>query len=251
MSKVIAKIALKALKGSRFEKLNLEDKPIYFTYQTDKKEVITTLISSIEQTENNDIQININDSFQHKSIILTEDLCDINMDRINKILEILDKKELINKVNSYQAVSLEEWISTHPVSSSMIYKQAALLMFDFFRKLKFKHRDWTCFVVSEHTSKSITLPVLRFQRDNTNIYIRDNFYDYKLSVESDVKINIPLQLVNNKDDIATCYCEGFSPEWVHEVYSESNSSIFTIEIQNIECYLETIFTLVSQQTWRQ
>lgn len=251
MSKVIARAVLKGLKVTPFEKLNLGNQEIYFTYQTDTKECVTDLIDSIEQIENSNIQINIRDDFHRKSVVLTEDLCEMNIDRINKILEILDKKEMIKKVNSYQEVSLEEWIHAHQVGSNMTYKRGADRMFSFFTQLKedLRYKDWKCSVVSEHTSKSIVLPVLKFQHGSNKMYIRDNFHDYKLSVESNLNLNIPLQLITNDDNITPCYCEGFSPEWVHGKYSPTNANTFTIEIQHVECYVQTILTLVSQQTW--
>jgi hypothetical protein len=250
MSKVIARAVLKGLKSIAFEKLNLDNQEIYFTYQTDTKECVTDLIDSIEQTEYDNIQINIRNNF-HTSIILTEDLYEMNRDRMNMVLKILDEKELARKFNSYQEVSLEEWINTHQVGSNMTYKRGADRMFSFFTQLKedLRYKDWKCSVVSEHTSKSIVLPVLKFQRGSNKIYIRDNFHDYKLSVESNLNLNLPLQLINNDDNIPYCYCEGFSPEWVHRKYSPTNANTFTIEIQHVECYVQTILTLVSQQTW--
>lgn len=95
------------------------------------------------------------------------------------------------------------------------------------------------FVVSTHTSKSISLPVYWFVLNNgVKVICRNNFYDWKVSVELPVPFGleniIPLDIISNKENISSCYCEGFKKNWVYETYQPNNltQTKFTIEISD-------------------
>lgn len=241
----IGELLFTHLKNCVSRKRRLSEEHIYFTYQTSTKENVTGLVESIEPIGNNEIKINF--QYPPSFILLTGKLCETNVDRVQKIFDILHKNDEIDRVNSFQKVALNEWINTHEISPCMRYKEAAEKMLAFFQRIELGHYCFECSVVSEHVSKSITLPVLLLQRGKTKIYIRDNFYNYKVTIESDVKLDIPTQLISNNEDISTLYCEGFSPNWVYPTYQKNNSSNFTIEVLNYECFLETIITLVERQ----
>jgi hypothetical protein len=95
------------------------------------------------------------------------------------------------------------------------------------------------FNVSSHTSKSINLPVYGLvMRNGIAIIARDNFYDWKVSIKLPKPIKkglIPEEIISDglKENIPSCYCEGFHDDWVYEGYDPDKEQIqFTIEIRN-------------------
>lgn len=85
-------------------------------------------------------------------------------------------------------------------------------------------------VVSYHTSKSIKLPVVAFQRPGLTVIARDNFYDIKFSVESDRSINInPEPLFDESASLSACYFDGFDARWVHGSWW-SNRKKFSVSV---------------------
>ena len=126
------------------------------------------------------------------------------------------------------------------LDDKLIYKEAATEQAIFIR-------DTVCqnllrvpaFVVSTHTSKSCTLPVYYFKMQNgIKIICRGNFYDWKISVETPVKLReglLPLDLITGgtKQKISDCYLEGFKEEWGYGPYNIANpAQKFTIEVHD-------------------
>lgn len=81
------------------------------------------------------------------------------------------------------------------------------------------------FVISEHRSKSITLPVYGFtMRNGIKVIARDNFYGWMLTVmlpkDRPYANIIPTDLLSSgySENTADCYFEGFRKEWVYEGY---------------------------------
>lgn len=97
------------------------------------------------------------------------------------------------------------------------------------------------FVVSWHTSKSISLPVYGFvMRNGIKVIARYNFYDWKLSIETPKQLPddlIPEDLVSggygDGYEISDCCLEGFKSEWCYGPYLYHNTpEKFTIEVRN-------------------
>lgn len=95
------------------------------------------------------------------------------------------------------------------------------------------------FVVSGHRSKSINLPVYGFVlRNGVKVICRDNFYDWKLSIELPRPLSpasaIPSELISDGETrkIDSCYLEGFKDEWSYDAYDRNNTfqTKFTIEV---------------------
>jgi len=85
-------------------------------------------------------------------------------------------------------------------------------------------------VISTHTSKSIKCPVYQLKFRGMTFTMRDNFYDWKVSVTSRIPLDIDFEeLFDGSKEIHHVYCEGMS-----EVYGafDNNKSKFTIELSN-------------------
>lgn len=88
-------------------------------------------------------------------------------------------------------------------------------------------------VVSTHTSKSVKLPVYRIDVPAVTLTMRDNFFDWKISVESKVgPVNdVFFGLFDKDEQIHPVYCEGFERDWVYGSFSEDQER-FTVELHN-------------------
>ena len=106
-------------------------------------------------------------------------------------------------------------------------------------------------VVSEHFSKSVRLPVYRFERKDLGleVLLRNNFFDWKLSVKSSIPIEGPFgflfctdrsNAVRSGSDLNPIYFEGFLEEWCLGYYSENNKE-FSASIQGKERLWATLF----------
>lgn len=90
-------------------------------------------------------------------------------------------------------------------------------------------------VISTHTSKSILLPVYCIKANGDTFIIRNNFYDWKVSVETNDIHKMDWQKLgiirNNETQVHPVYCEGFKPEWVYKPYADDKWK-YTIEINS-------------------
>ena len=94
-------------------------------------------------------------------------------------------------------------------------------------------------VISTHRSKSVKLPVYCLKlKDGTTFVMRDNFYDWKISVITLKSVNTNfVELFNPEKVIHAVYCEGFPEDLVFGSYSQ-NSRQFTIELKdNYQVYM--------------
>lgn len=94
-----------------------------------------------------------------------------------------------------------------------------------------KTRAIDILVIATHISKSVILPVYQFTLTNgVRITMRNNFYNWKVSVDSPFSINLkPLGLFDPTKQISACYCEGFLPQMVFEAYARNHRQ-FTLEL---------------------
>lgn len=142
-------------------------------------------------------------------------------------------------------IQLQQWFKDHIPNNDMLWKTSMTKQIIFVRDQlphafplyqadDLKNLRVATFVISTHISKSIVLPVYFMVWNGFNFIMRDNFYDWKVSVASPNHIDIDFekyQLFNPKERIHHVYCEGFAQEWIYGPY-DKNSGKFTISIQN-------------------
>lgn len=89
-------------------------------------------------------------------------------------------------------------------------------------------------VISTHTSKSVLLPVYQIflKHYGTEIILRNNFYDWKVSINSTKSLDFDnLGIFNIHEEIFPGFCEGFPKEKIYGSYSKNHSK-FTFEIRS-------------------
>ena len=138
---------------------------------------------------------------------------------------------------------LLSWLRNDEVDDKMIYKNAAERQEIFIRDdVGASLLEVPVFVISEHRSKSITLPVYGFtMRNGIKVICRDNFYDWKVSVQLSKcreygDIVVPRDLVSDgyRKEISNCYFEGFKNEWVFPAFNPDDDKQlkFSVEVSD-------------------
>lgn len=157
----------------------------------------------------------------------------INTTPLSTDVSMLDEWQQITNFANLQA-----WYNTHEADKSFTYKEAQadqfVLLRDFFLT---KEKGFKGEVISEHTSKSIKLPVCHFWNGTMDIIIRGNFHNWIITVNSNTPVNLPNSFISSfgisKEKINSCYCEGFKEEWIYNSYSDVqnfNKMEFTVDI---------------------
>lgn len=138
---------------------------------------------------------------------------------------------------------LSVWIANNQPKKQMFYVGACGEQFAFIAKLQSilfsdpRTADRCTAIIGMHGSKSIDLPVVEFQLPNVRLVMRDNFYDWKVSVQIDEPIDVDvvgtsfIELFDPTQEHSSCYCEGFSE---HDVFGsfDSDRRRFTVSIGN-------------------
>jgi hypothetical protein len=102
-------------------------------------------------------------------------------------------------------------------------------------------------VIAAHTSKGIALGVYRIAVPDLTLTLRNNFYDWKVSVESSRPVDDAFfDLIDRDEVILPVYCEGFPEEYVYGPYS-ADPSKFTVAIHG-DFVLWTFLYLLMQGT---
>lgn len=150
---------------------------------------------------------------------------------------------------------LQEWISKTVVADEMIWKGAWGSQMRFMRdalmplarggmtKDAYKAAgDNIAWVISTHTSKSISLPVLELDRSDIGLRLifRDNFYNWKMSVISEKPITVdfaglfhttpPIDPAYTGNPLAPVYFEGFPKDLIFGYYEPSDKMKWSCEI---------------------
>jgi len=86
-------------------------------------------------------------------------------------------------------------------------------------------------VIGTHTSKSIACPVYKFVWNGITFIMRDNFYNWKVSVDSEIPLDIDFEGIFSDEEISSCYCEGFLDSQVYGSYFRNHKQ-FTVELSN-------------------
>lgn len=151
--------------------------------------------------------------------------------------------------------SLKQWKGENTPHDSLIYKDGYWNQINFitdsyvdiFPPLEnWDELEQILLVIGSHTSKSVELPVYYFKFKGCEFILRYNFFDWKVSISSEQKLDIPFNLIGNKgEDISNCYFEGFKQDWIYEGYVH-NQKQFSIEVGNNE-RLYTLLYLIKNQ----
>ena len=115
----------------------------------------------------------------------------------------------------------------------------------------------TAYIVGMHTSKSCELPVYCFERPDIGLsfVMRDNFHDWKLSVLSETRIEVPqLKMLAYTEPprepgytgncLSSCYFQGFKEEWCFGFYEDDHRQ-FSLELYGNNALWTTIFLIMN------
>lgn len=114
-------------------------------------------------------------------------------------------------------------------------------------------RPVTGYIISTHPSKSVLLPVYSLERPDLGLQIvlRNNFYNWKMSVISDEPIDVdltglcytasPREPEYTGDCLSPVYFEGFPRELVFGYYDESDHRRWSAELYEQESVWMAIF----------
>lgn len=111
-----------------------------------------------------------------------------------------------------------------------------------------EYADNPVMVISTHTSKSIGLPVyyIYLEKYDTQIIMRYNFYDWKVSINSKYEISeIEDFIIETKKPISKLYCEGFNENQIFGRYKDNNKK-FTVELPDNFYLVYTFFYFVKR-----
>ena len=97
--------------------------------------------------------------------------------------------------------------------------------------------DRDIFVIGEHHSKSVRLPVYLLARADIGLQfiLRENFYDWNLSVKSDKEID----LHGFSDDNRLCFFQGFPSEYQFGHYNKDKRQFSLNPVNDYELYVAT------------
>lgn len=178
----------------------------------------------------------------HYSVLEDMEKYNKNFDR--KYYENLESEkanEIFKKwYSEHLPVDLLSWCRVNEPSDEMIYKQGYWEQIIFIRdiiNLIFyteyeEYKNNPVMVINTHRTKSIIMPVyeINIKKYGLKMILRDNLYDWKISVISEKEINIDfMKLFNEEEQINSVYCEGFKENQVFQSYKE-NKNNFTLEI---------------------
>jgi hypothetical protein len=152
---------------------------------------------------------------------------------------------------------LQEWFNENKVKNEMLWENGYIDQFIFVRdnvgRLITRGED-KVFVISTHTSKSILLPVYSIETEGLQIILRNNFYNWKMSVISDTPIAAdfagmfhlvpPVDPNYTGDPLAPVYFEGFPEDLIFGYYAVSDKMKWSAEIFNDYLLYVVIFAIL-------
>lgn len=142
-------------------------------------------------------------------------------------------------------MDLHIWIETHKAEDKMLWKRSAESQCALF--LEWAKGAARAEVVSQHRSKSIDLPVVLFTYANgARAQIRDNFYDFKVSVWSPAPVALPAS-IDGSQEISDCYCEGFPRGTVLGAHVK-NPCAFTVKVHRKEDVMALLGVIAAEAT---
>lgn len=166
-------------------------------------------------------------------------------------------------------VPLQEWFSAKlDQDKDLIYLPAMKDQVMFVRDclariasagLSYERSKEVAFVVSEHRSKSVALPVYSLERPDIGLrfVLRDNFHDWKLSVISEMPVEAdftglfhttpPVEPDYTGNPLAWVYFEGFPRDLVFGYYAEGDKRRWSAAIGSREGLWTAMFLIMRSQ----
>jgi hypothetical protein len=167
-------------------------------------------------------------------------------------------------------IKLQDWIHAHiqAVGDEMLWKGAFGDQIYFVRDRLApvvgvgleREYDERCgdivYVISTHQSKSITLPVYEIVREDLGlkIVLRDNFYNWKMSVISDKPVEAdftglfitspPTESKYTGDHLHPVYFEGFPGDLIFGYYDTSDKKKWSAEIGDSYDLMTVVFLIM-------
>lgn len=179
---------------------------------------------------------------------LLDDMERYNLDFDRSKYENKSVEEIVEEFREFYnkrlPVDATTWIRVNSHSDNMIYKQGfsdqVCFVRDTINQLFYNNsqsgyeelKTNPVLVINTHTSKSIKLPVykINLKKYNLSMIIRNNFYNWKVSVISEKEINVDFMGLFKEDEtINPIYCEGFKDDQVFQCFKD-NKRQFTMEI---------------------
>jgi hypothetical protein len=159
---------------------------------------------------------------------------------------------------------LNAWLEAHQPEANRSWRADALDQFAFVRNVLAPivgaglHPIMACggvSVIAEHRSKSITLPVYHLHREVCDIYLRGNFYDWKLSVVMALPVPLEVNLAGlchttppiepdyTGNPLHPVYFEGFPSELIFGYY-EQDKTRWSAEFRNDQSLATALFLIM-------
>jgi hypothetical protein len=160
-----------------------------------------------------------------------------------------------------EPVPLYTWWTENTIDDEMLWKQAASNQMHFVEdlnglmqnKLKKSERKQVQ-VISEHMSKSILLPVYLLERGDLQIILRYNFYNWKMSVICNRKIDAnfdglfhttpPIEPDYTGNELASVYFEGFPKDLIFDYYEETDKKVWSAQCHNEQILWTTVYLIL-------
>lgn len=167
--------------------------------------------------------------------------------------------------NFGKAVRLQEWANGNPPREEMSWKDGFWDQVVFVRDrlapligvgLGYDEQKQIVTVISTHISKSIRLPVYQLERPDRDLQIilRNNFYNWKMSVLSETPIETdfsglfhttpPIEPEYTGDPLHPVYFEGFPNDFIFSYYADSDRRRWSAEIHSDEILYTTIYMIM-------
>lgn len=159
------------------------------------------------------------------------------------------KKGTLVMHDSSTAPTATEWFENNVPNDRLYYASGCKHQITFARNvlgglvandLDYEVRNSIATVISTHRSKSVLLPVFSLKRLGLQLILRNNFYNWKMSVVSDNPIETdfsglfhtipPLDPDYTGDPLSSVYFEGFPESLVFGYYGPSDKRLWSAEI---------------------
>lgn len=184
------------------------------------------------------------------------------MDVAKKMQEMIDAAKDRHVPSVENPVPLYVWWTENTIEDTMLWKKSAQMQMDFVdsqlnglmqNRLRKKERTEVQ-IISEHRSKSIDLPVYVLERGDLKIILRENFYNWKISVICSRKIDAnfdglfhttpPIEPDYTADELWHGYFEGFPEDLVFDYYEETDKKVWSAKISDDYILYITIYLIL-------
>lgn len=130
-------------------------------------------------------------------------------------------------MNHEDGIPLMEWFNEHQPATDLLWRNGAIDQFIFVRDrlpplfgLLYKSLDDPPYVrvVGAHHSKSVELPVYSIKVPEVEVRMRNNFYNWVVSVKAEQHVPDIFGHILSKDNrtgpVQLIYAEGFTEDWI-------------------------------------